>query len=94
MILWEKICGQTAHKNILGKFGECRAKIFRTHPNILAPKNFSAPMPMVPLLEPVVAKHAQEICLFFVTNFVTARTYKKTHTSKPLVHYLHFGSNY
>jgi len=28
--LWEKICGQKAHKNFSGKFGEIRAKILRT----------------------------------------------------------------
>jgi len=38
--LWEKICSQELQNNFLGKFGEIRAKIFRT------PNNFLAPRPM------------------------------------------------
>jgi len=38
MIFVEKICGQTSHKNNLGKFEKMRAKILRT------PKYLPAPM--------------------------------------------------
>ena len=35
--LWEKICGQKAHKNFSGKFGEIREKIHPTLENLPAP---------------------------------------------------------
>jgi len=38
--VWEKVCGQKAHKNFLGKFGEFRANILRT------PKKLPAPTPV------------------------------------------------